>query len=121
MSGYDDNTDYNGGDSSGGSGVRQNNSSFGYSDDANGGTVYDGSRTTHTSWFGRAKNKCTGVVIGIALFTGSFVLLGWNELRAVNTANALRECGSNVQEAECDNVHQGREGQVVHVSCAFVA
>jgi len=32
-----------------------------------------------TSWFGRMGNSCMGMVIGLLLFFGSFVVLFWNE------------------------------------------
>mmetsp|Transcript_9896 Transcript_9896/g.20665 ORF Transcript_9896/g.20665 Transcript_9896/m.20665 type:complete len:584 (-) Transcript_9896:92-1843(-) len=117
MSEYDDDHDFDGGTS--GFDTSHVSSAFGFDDNADGGTVYDGTRYTHTSWVGRGKNACCGVLFGIALFVGSFALLGWNELRAVNTADALRECGSQIREAECDQVDELYTDHVVHISCGL--
>ena len=35
------------------------------------------------SYVDRVKSSCGMIVIGLVLFVGSFVLLGWNEKRAV--------------------------------------
>ena len=87
-------------------------SSGGYDDDE-GGSVSD---TTHKSWFQRVMDSFVGAVVGIVLFLVSFVILFWNEGRAVNTARALEETGANVKEIKSDKVDPAMEAKLVHMS-----
>ena len=118
---YDDDNDFTGGGGFGGGSHASNliSNAFNFDDNANGGTVYGGSVYSHTSFLGRTKNACCGVIFGIVLFVGSFALLGWNEQRSVNTADALRECGSKIREVECDHVDPLYDDHVVHLSCGL--
>ncbi|MEI6490907.1 MAG: TMEM43 family protein [Verrucomicrobiota bacterium] len=45
--------------------------------------------TSSKSWFSRIGSALAGVVVGLALFVGSFLLLGWNEGRAIHRAKTL--------------------------------
>ena len=46
---------------------------------------------TRTGYFGRIGNAIKGVIFGIVLFFVSFIILFWNEGRAVHTARTLEE------------------------------
>lgn len=47
------------------------------------------------SWLERFGSSLCGVCLGLALFIGSFVLLGWNELRSVRMSEwgDVEKCG----------------------------
>ncbi|HEX5269419.1 MAG TPA: hypothetical protein VFW33_02980, partial [Gemmataceae bacterium] len=45
----------------------------------------------YTGWGGRVGKAVVGIPVGILLFLVSFVLLFWNEGRAVHYAQALTE------------------------------
>lgn len=52
--------------------------------------------TTSESWFSRIGSALAGVLVGLALFVGSFLLLGWNEGRAIHRAKTLDVGASQV-------------------------
>ena len=56
------------------------------------------------------------VLVGLALFAGSFVLLFWNEGRAVKTATGLKDIGKQVVSIPADTVDPAMEGNVVHLT-----
>lgn len=70
---------------------------------------------THQSWFSRLKESVVGVLVGLLLFAGSFVLLTWNEGRSVRTARALTELKGAVVSVETERVDAQHEGQPVHL------
>jgi hypothetical protein len=84
-----------------------------YDDDDGGGSVGE---TSHKSWFQRVMDSFVGAVIGIVLFLASFVILFWNEGRAVNTARALEETDAVVKEIKSDKVDASMDGKVVHMT-----
>ncbi len=74
---------------------------------------------THTSsrsWFSRLKGAFAGVLFGTLLFLGSFVLLFWNEGRAVQTYKTLVEGAGLVISLGPSQLEPGNEGKLVHVS-----
>ncbi|MFM9067085.1 MAG: TMEM43 family protein, partial [Planctomycetota bacterium] len=71
---------------------------------------------TRESWFSRLKNSFLGVLFGILMFLGSFVVLWWNEGRSVHTAQALVELKNSVVTIEADHVEPQNEGKPVHLS-----
>jgi hypothetical protein len=71
---------------------------------------------SQVSWFTRIKDAFVGIFIGGALFVLSFILLFWNEGRAVKTAQALEEGAKAVVSIEADKVDPAKEGKLVHVS-----
>jgi len=73
-------------------------------------------RVTHDSWFSRLGKSVMGVLIGIALFLGSFVLLWWNEGRAVHTALALLELKGAVVSVPADRIDATNEGKPIHIA-----
>ncbi len=84
----------------------------GYDDDG-GGSLGE---TSHKSWFQRVMDSFVGAVIGIVVFLLSFVVLFWNEGRAVNTARGLEETGANVKEIKSDAVDKSMDGKLVHMT-----
>jgi hypothetical protein len=66
-------------------------------------------------WGGRLVDSIKGVIFGIILLLGSFVLLWWNEGRAVRTAESLDEGASIVVSVPADKVEGANEGKLVHV------
>ncbi|MBU1109625.1 MAG: TMEM43 family protein [Candidatus Riflebacteria bacterium] len=71
---------------------------------------------TENSWFSRIKNAVFGVLFGLLLFFGSFVLLFWNEGRAVQTYRSLNEGLGKVVSIAADKVDPANEGKLVHTS-----
>lgn len=70
---------------------------------------------THTGLGERLKSSCTGIVFGIILFLGSFPLLFWNEQRAVQRYDALREGEEQTLPLTTATViDTANEGRLVH-------
>jgi hypothetical protein len=74
------------------------------------------SEVTHTSWLSRIGGAFAGAVIGVVLFCGSFVLLFWNEGRAVTTARSLDEGAGVVRSVDAGAADPGNDGALVHLS-----
>jgi hypothetical protein len=72
--------------------------------------------TTSQSWFGRIGGAFTGVLIGIVLFFGSFVLLSWNEGRAIHRAKTLEVGAKQVISLSSDAPDSANEGKLVHLT-----
>ncbi len=70
---------------------------------------------THQTWFGRLANSVLGVLFGFLIYLGMFVLLFWNEGRAVKTHQDLEEGKHRVVEAPVDRVDAQFEGKLVHM------
>lgn len=71
---------------------------------------------TNQSWFGRIGSSIKGVVFGIVLFIVAFLLLFWNEGRAVKRYKALKEGAGAVVSIAADEVDAAKEGKLVHVT-----
>lgn len=71
---------------------------------------------TTRGYFQRLKSAVGGIVIGLALVVGAFVLLWWNEGRAVNTAKGLTEGAAAVTSISTDVVDAANNGKLVHAS-----
>ena len=71
---------------------------------------------TSRSWFGRIKDSIAGTLFGLLLFLGAFVLLFWNEGRAVDTHKMLQEGASAVISVGSGQVVPANEGKLIHVS-----
>lgn len=72
--------------------------------------------TEHTGCAGRFVRSVGGAVFGIVLFLGAFVLLFWNEGRAVKTYRALKEGAGRVIAVAAATVDPANEGKLVHLS-----
>jgi hypothetical protein len=72
--------------------------------------------TTTESWFSRLGGSIKGVLFGIVLFVLSFVLLFWNEGRAVRTAKSLEEGAANVVSVSPEMVDSRYEGRLIHMT-----
>jgi hypothetical protein len=68
------------------------------------------------SWFSRIAEAFKGILCGLALFFISFVVLFWNEGRAVKTYRALQEGGRKVVAASAARVEPANEGKLVHIA-----
>src|SRR5216684_5777850 len=71
---------------------------------------------TGESWFGRLFDSIKSVLFGLLLFFVSFIVLFWNEGRAVHTARSLEEGAAVVVSAAADAVNPSNDGKLVHVS-----
>lgn len=71
---------------------------------------------THQSWFGRLGGAFKGILFGLLLIVGSFILLFWNEGRAVERHKTLKEGAAAVVSVSADRVDSGRDGTLVHVT-----
>jgi Transmembrane protein 43 len=76
----------------------------------------DYSETTNVNFFQRMGQSLMGVLAGIVMFLVSFVVLFWNEGRAVTKARALQEAGGAVVSVASDKVDAANEGKLVHVT-----
>ncbi len=72
--------------------------------------------TTSRSWGSRIKGAFGGIIFGVLLFLGAFVLLFWNEGRAVQTYKTLQEGAGSVVSVSADQVQPQNDGALVHVS-----
>lgn len=70
---------------------------------------------TGQSWLGRLKDALAGIVFGLILLVGAFVVLFWNEGRAVERHKTLQEGASAVVSLAAPEVDPAREGDLVHV------
>lgn len=76
---------------------------------------------THTevttqSWGSRLKASIKGILIGLVLVAGSFLVLFKNEGRAVRRYKALNEGARDVISVNADQVVAANEGALVHLS-----
>ena len=72
--------------------------------------------TTSRSWGSRMMGSFTGVLFGILLFFGAFVVLWMNEGRSVQTAQALAEMEKTAISLSAPEVATANEGKLIHVS-----
>ena len=68
------------------------------------------------SWFGRIGNAFKGILVGLILVAIAFVLLFWNEGRAVKRYKTLQEGGGAVVSVAADKVDPGNQGKLVHLT-----
>lgn len=73
-------------------------------------------RTSTESWGSRIGGSFKGILAGLGIFAASFVLLWWNEGRAVERTQALEEGSSVVIEVSSNKVESANEGKLIHVS-----
>ena len=71
---------------------------------------------TEKSWGSRLAGSFGGAVVGLLLFVGSFVLLAWNEGRAVDAIVALDAGAGTVVAVPADRIDPANDGKLVHVS-----
>ncbi|MBF0166993.1 MAG: TMEM43 family protein [Alphaproteobacteria bacterium] len=73
-------------------------------------------KVTHTSWLGRIGGTIAGAFVGLILFIASFVLLYWNEGRAVDAIIALDAASKQVVSVSAETVVPANEGRLIHLS-----
>jgi hypothetical protein len=66
------------------------------------------------SWFSRIGDAIKGILFGLVLFAVSFIVLFWNEGRAVKTAKSLKEGASSVVSVDPGKLDSRNEGKLVH-------
>jgi hypothetical protein len=71
---------------------------------------------TEQSWFSRIGGAFKGIIFGLLLFLAAFVLLFWNEGRAVKTYKTLKEGSGIVVSVPADRVDPANQGKLVHLS-----
>lgn len=88
------------------------------SDDFDDGVGGDDSVTevSEQSWLGRLAGSFVAALIGFVLFLASFVLLYWNEGRAVAEIDSLNAGARSVVSVPADAIDRAHEGQLVHVT-----
>ncbi len=72
-------------------------------------------QVTRQSWFSRLGGSIKGVLAGVVLFLLSFVVLWWNEGRAVKTAAGLRQLRVEVVSTDAAQIDPANEGRAVHL------
>jgi len=73
-------------------------------------------QVTSQSWFSRLGGAFKGVLFGLLLFIIAFLLLSWNEGRAVTRYKTLKEGEGLVVSVSPDAVDAVNEGVLVHVT-----
>jgi len=73
-------------------------------------------KVTSESWFSRLKGAVVAIFFGLILFAVSFVVLFWNEGRAVKQRKALEEGEGKVVSVAVDKVDSNNEGQLIHLT-----
>ncbi len=76
----------------------------------------DFTEVTSQSWGSRLGGAVKGILVGLVLFGLAFVVLFWNEGRAVKRQKALEEGGGMVVPVAADKVAAGNEGELVHLT-----
>ncbi|MDY0340589.1 MAG: TMEM43 family protein [Coriobacteriia bacterium] len=71
---------------------------------------------TRQSWFSRIGGAFKGVIVGLVLLALAFVLLFWNEGRAVERQKTLKEGGGEVISVAADSVDPVNEGKLIHIT-----
>ena len=73
--------------------------------------------TTTQSWGSRLAGAFKGIIVGLILILASFILLWWNEGRAVKTTKALEEGQAcTVELPDISKVDSAMNGQLLHAS-----
>ena len=72
----------------------------------------------HVGWGRKIGESFKGILIGLLLFFGSFVLLGWNELNTVRNYRTVSEGRKIVVEADAAAVDAAKDGKLIHVAGA---
>lgn len=71
---------------------------------------------TTKSWGARIADSIKSVLLGVILFLASFVVLWWNEGRAVRTSEGLKEGLSQVISVNPDAINEANDGKLIHIS-----
>ncbi len=71
---------------------------------------------TSESWFSRIGNSFKGIVVGVVFIAVAFVLLWWNEGRAVDRYKTLKEGAGAVVSVGADTVDAANDGKLVHLT-----
>ncbi len=69
---------------------------------------------TSEGWFSRIGNSIKGILFGLVLFIGSFILLGWNEKNAIDTYKALNEVRAHLVTVPSASIETANDGKPVH-------
>lgn len=72
--------------------------------------------TSTESWGSRIMGSIKSVLFGIVLFLAAFVVLWWNEGRAVKTAKGLKEGANQVVTIDANTLDESNSGKLVHLS-----
>jgi hypothetical protein len=72
--------------------------------------------TSSSSWFSRIGKALSGIVVGLVLLAIGIGLLFWNEGRAVETYNTLKEGQGLVVDVSADEVDAANDGKLVHLT-----
>ena len=76
---------------------------------------------TRTGLFSRLGQSLMGVLVGLIFLVVSFILLYWNEGRAVQASTALSQGQKQMVEAPAGNLDSGNDGKLVHLTAAAAA
>jgi hypothetical protein len=71
---------------------------------------------THQSFGSRIGNSFKGIIIGLILFLGSFLLLFWNEGRTVKRHRTLLEGAAAVVPVQASAIDPANDNKLIHLS-----
>jgi len=71
---------------------------------------------TGKSWFGRIWESIKSMLLGVVLFLAAFVVLFWNEGRAVVTAQSLAEGSRVVLSVDAAQISPQNENKLIHIT-----
>jgi len=74
------------------------------------------STLTYNSHGSRVAKAIGGALVGVVIFFISFIVLFWNEGRAVQTEKSLAEGSKAVVSVKADKVEAGNENKLVHLT-----
>jgi len=72
--------------------------------------------TTNQGWLSRIGDSIKGLLFGIIAIPAAVLLLWWNEGRAVQTADSLKEGAAAVVSVSADKVDPGNDKKLVHLT-----
>lgn len=78
-------------------------------------------KVTTENWSSRIKGSLRAVLFGLLLFLTAFVVLWWNEGRAIKTTQGLNEGFSQVVKADVNSLNEANSGKLIHLSGKIIS
>jgi hypothetical protein len=82
-----------------------------------GGSGHTNVVVTETSHRSKMSNARAAACVGIVMYITALVLVGWNEYNTVQVREAIDAAEMSAEEADCDNLSNDLQGELVFVNC----